>query len=467
MAFLDGFRHDVFVSYAHNDNEPYVEGDRGWVKNLVKAIRTRVVQKLGTASVDIWMDYQLRGNDSVTTTIESALNQSALLLFVSSRSYLASGWCRNELNGFLTESVGVRRRGPEQRLFMVQYDKIDRSELPSSLHDLIGYQFWTETDDHAVTLGYPTPDPNQTTYWSLVNKLAVEIAETLLNLKAGSPERSGPVVHLAEVTEDMELVRQEVEGFLRQAGITVVPTTYYPRSSPSDFQEAVDHDLKNAKLFVQLLSSVPGRKPPELPQGYSGLQYQRALAAKKEILQWRPPALDLKSVTDPEHQKLLGSKTVVAESLETFKQRIKNRLSADEVRVPLPIDKLIFVNTESGDRNIAQQIADCIYRKGFGYALSRETNVRKDLAERLHQCDGAIIVYKSSPPKWVERQQDYILTILRNMQRPPPIVAIYEGPPIPKQTGLNQRFFQTFPFDEVVDCDVLEPFLSLIRRPVP
>jgi hypothetical protein len=95
MAFLNGYKHDLFVSYAHNDNEPYIEGDIGWVKHLVKALRTGIVQAVGKDTVDIWMDYKLQGNDAITPTIMDELAGSALLLFVFSESYLASGWCRS------------------------------------------------------------------------------------------------------------------------------------------------------------------------------------------------------------------------------------------------------------------------------------------------------------------------------------------------------------------------------------
>ena len=101
----------------------------------------------------------------------------------------------------------------------------------------------------------------------------------------------------------------------------------------------------------------------------------------KEILQWRNPVLDLNSVADAEHRKLLSASTVIAEGLEVFKQRVKQRVFAPPPRVrPFTqrhAQKFIFINTESGDRKIAERIAECITRKGFGFVLSRETRVRK------------------------------------------------------------------------------------------
>lgn len=468
MAFLAGYKHDIFVSYAHNDNKSYVESDIGWVKYLIKFLRTRVVELVGSDSVDIWMDYELRGNDAVTPTIMDELAHSAILLFVSSESYLASSWCRNELNGFLNSSVGDRRAGSLKRLFMIQRDKIDRFRLPEALRNLIGYQFWIEEFGKTpIVLGYPTPDPNQSSYWSLLNKLSSEIKETLEILKKGGTESplASVVIHLAEVTDDLEPLRQEVGTFLEQAGIGILPKVYYPRDTPGKFQDAIDSDLKESKLFVQLLSGVSGRKPAELPQGYPGLQFQRAQVAQKEILQWRSPALDINSVVDAEHRKLLKSHTVIAEGIEEFKDRVKRRAFTRKVEPPSTpslAGNLIFVNTESGDRKIAQQIADCITRKGFGFALSRETSIRKDLKERLHECGGAIIVYASSPAKWVERQQDWIKKILQDRDPPPPVIAICEGQH-DKPDFVNYRYFQTICFDSDVDCDLLEPFLDQVR----
>ena len=371
MAFLNGYKHDVFVSYAHNDNEPYVEGDIGWVKHLVKAVRTGVVQAVGKSSVDIWMDYSLQGNDPITSTIMDELAGSALLLFVFSESYLASGWCKSELNGFLNSSVGNRKVGAMKRLFMVHRDKIDRYRLPQALQDLLGYQFWFEDFGRSRTvLGYPKPDPEQSAYWSRVYELSSQIGETLKILGGGTESlQFSEVVHLAEVTDDLEPLREEVEAFLKQAGIGILPKTCYPRDTPGKFQDAIDADLNQSKLFVQLLSGVSGKKPAELPQGYPGLQFQRAQVAQKEILQWRSPALNLSKVIDAQHSELLRSRTVIAENIEAFKQRIKQRAFAGHVDKPPPVRNLIFVNTESGDRKIAEQIAQCIMKEGFLYTL--------------------------------------------------------------------------------------------------
>jgi hypothetical protein len=469
MALLTGYRHDIFVSYAHNDNQPLVSGEQGWVRTLINLLRVRTVEKVGNNALDIWMDYDLFGNSPVTSTITDALTGSAILLFIGSESYLASAWCQSELNAFLARSVEDRKSDALRRLFMVSRDKLDRSRLPEPLRDLIGYKFWREDAGRPIPLGFPLPERNDTEYWSALNAISLEIADTLKTLQNGAaaPPQTGPFVHLAEVTEDLEPLRQEVAAYLKQAGINILPNSYYPRDAIRSFQDAVERDLKNSNLFVQLLSAVPGRKPADLPQGFSGLQYQLAQVAQKDILQWRNPTLDLNDVTDVEHRTLLSSSTVIAEGLEVFKQRVKERVFAPKTRLrpstQRHTQKLIFINSESGDREIAERIANCITRKGFGFVLSRETRVRNELRERLKECDGAIIIYASSPAKWVVRQQGYIRKIFQELDPPPPTVAIYETQEDHPEF-LEQRYFPTFYFDRHVTCEAIDPFLEEVQR---
>ena len=56
--------HDVFISYAHVDNEPLPPASEGWVNTLVRALKVRLAQKLGRREAcNIWMDGLLAGND--------------------------------------------------------------------------------------------------------------------------------------------------------------------------------------------------------------------------------------------------------------------------------------------------------------------------------------------------------------------------------------------------------------------
>src|SRR5271166_3762216 len=57
MAFVPVYNHDVFVSYAHIDDEPLVGAQRGWVTTLINNLEIVVRQKLGAKDLTIWMDH--------------------------------------------------------------------------------------------------------------------------------------------------------------------------------------------------------------------------------------------------------------------------------------------------------------------------------------------------------------------------------------------------------------------------
>ena len=56
------FDGDAFISYAHLDNQELIEGRKGWVANLHRALEIRVGQLLGKQP-HIWRDPKLQGND--------------------------------------------------------------------------------------------------------------------------------------------------------------------------------------------------------------------------------------------------------------------------------------------------------------------------------------------------------------------------------------------------------------------
>jgi hypothetical protein len=68
-------------------------------------------------------------------------------------------------------------------------------------------------------------------------------------------------VFLAEVTDDLQEVRVEVERYLQQQNIRVLPSTLYYFPTAEELRQAVDADLQGSTLFVQLLSPAVPRRP--------------------------------------------------------------------------------------------------------------------------------------------------------------------------------------------------------------
>src|SRR5262249_44753328 len=109
------FDGDAFISYAHLDNIELIEGRKGWVANLHRALEVRVGQLLGKEP-HIWRDPKLQGNDFFTETLIERLQRVASLITVVSPRYVKSEWTRRELAEFwkaAEQQGGIRIREKE------------------------------------------------------------------------------------------------------------------------------------------------------------------------------------------------------------------------------------------------------------------------------------------------------------------------------------------------------------------
>ena len=137
MVYVPDYDNDVFVSYAHTDNE----GEAAWVTTLEHLLNTELRPRLGTKDLQIWRDNTLDGNHPITPEIMKAIRRSACLLVIMSPSYLESEWCAKERNtflGFAREAVAAGR------IFIVNCRDTDKSGIPPEFGDLLGFQFWTK-----------------------------------------------------------------------------------------------------------------------------------------------------------------------------------------------------------------------------------------------------------------------------------------------------------------------------------
>jgi hypothetical protein len=161
MAFVPGYKHDIFVSYAHVDDVPIVEGP-GWVSTFVDRLQRFLAMRLGRADAySIWMDRRLIGNEPFSDALLHNIRPSAALIIVLSPGYLQSEWCRDETNAFL-ETVRNKSHA-DRRVFIVETRPTERSQWPEAFRNLLGYSFWKDGNNNTpLTLGFPVLDGNDT-----------------------------------------------------------------------------------------------------------------------------------------------------------------------------------------------------------------------------------------------------------------------------------------------------------------
>ena len=185
-SYVPNYKNDIFISYAHVDNEQFPGADAGWVTTLISALKKSLAQKLGRAdSYTLWMDYQLRGHQPVNSDIYVQLQESATLVFILSTGYLASKWCLLEFYTFLSQV-----NQDSGRLFMVEYEPVRAEEQLPEVKKLLNYPFWQRDDNTGEphTFGIPKPHPDRDQgYYKQLNKLATELANKLKQLQAEAP----------------------------------------------------------------------------------------------------------------------------------------------------------------------------------------------------------------------------------------------------------------------------------------
>lgn len=439
----------IFISYAHVDDYVPSGAESGWVTTLKRNLEHQLAVKAGRSDhFHLWLDHHLEHGTPFSRQLIETIRDSAALLIILSPGYLASDWCGRERDVFL-EAMRTRTARP---IFVIERDRVEESRIPDEICEFKRIRFWKEVGESGASrpLGVPQPHPSEPEYFdcllALAERLAKEVTarhaehETAPAVRAEKQRNATPTVFLADVTDDLIDERREVWTFLEQAHIPVVPEELH-FGDPETFIGRVKEPLAEAALFVQLLKS-PGKKPAGLPQGYVRCQFELARAAGKPILQWRDPDLDLSTVKDAEHKRLLQGEDVVAESLEDFKQEILKKVASFSQPEPdKSINVCIFVDACSPeDRQTAALIGDILRRYNISHFLPPETDdqdeYERDLLSNLESCTGLVIIYGDQKNSLVVRRR--LGRLVKPLQFLPskPAVAVFEGPP-PKKAPLG------------------------------
>ena len=140
---------------------------------------------------------------------------------------------------------------------------------------------------------------------------------------------------------------------------------------------------------------------------------------------------------DEAYRQLLEAETVRAEPVEEFRRAVRKRLF-EKPKEPAkkPIKAFVFVNSDPGDRSLAEEIREELKKRGVGISMplreGKASEIREDLETNLEMCSALIIVYGESTASWVRRQVMQCHRSLSRRDPPLPALAIYRGPPEPK-----------------------------------
>jgi hypothetical protein len=473
MGYIPGFQYDVFFSYSHRDNEPLplVQNASGWISALVETLEIRVARELGRREYfETWLDRdKFRGHEQIDSILERVA-ESATLLVVLSNGWLESKDCRLELDAFVKAHTGDEKLN----IFVVKLSKLNDERLvPEVLNRVPGYQFWYVKDGTPITFGDVNPPAtNDKDFNEKTVTLAIDMANEFRALaqRGGKDtmvrDPAGPTILLAEATDDVDKQRDDVRKFLDQYRdqyrIAVVPLAPYPRPG---LAKALDADLANCRLFVQLLGQWPGRRSEEAPRGYPWLQYERARDLKIQILQWRSPELELGNI-ETSHRELLERETVQATSLTQFEQEILRCLK--EKPQQQPVEHSVFIDHDRKDEQAALKIRDAlsdVMDVSRPKASGGAETIRKDRRDKMLEAESLVFLYGDVKQSWIDSELNAFKAIRHERTQPAHKQIVLEAPPTPKNPpSVVLKGMETLKADKGIDEQVIDRLKTQLLR---
>lgn len=435
------FEGDAFISYAHLDNVGLVEGRKGWVANLHRALEVRVAQLLGKES-HIWWDAKLQGNDVFALTLVDQLKRVAALIAVISPRYVRSEWGRKELEEFCkaAQEQGGLRVHDKARIFKVLKTPVPLEEQPEELQSLLGYEFFKvdSSSGKVRELDEVFGPEAQREFWLKLDDLANDLC-LLIKMLEPEPAPGTPVlpdkgtVYVAVTTMDLNDQREALIRDLEQHGYAVLPDRPLPLSAP-EVEQHVRKDLSRCRMSIHLVgatcSLVPEGGDDPLQETQNELALERSKEGSFVHLVWLAPNL---TITDERQQRFVSrlrsdqrcpaGTDLLETSFEDLRTVVDTRLKQQEKASPaappaasgtVAVPQL-YVLYDSRDAAAVGPWSDLLFHDFeviHPVFEGSETDLREYHAENLRCCDAVLIFYGAGNELWLRGK-------LREIQKSP------------------------------------------------
>lgn len=460
------FEKDLFISYAHIDNEPLTPEQQGWITRFHASLEALLSMRMG-GKARIWRDNKLQGNDVFADEIVEQFSETAVLVSVLTPRYLNSDWCNKEVAEFCkcAEQSGGMVVENKARIFKVLKAPVDTQEsLPQVVKDVLGYDFFMIEDGAPLELDSAYGEKFAQDYNRKVGKLAWDISQLLKKLETGTSDNGHdkegppkPTVYLAECSYDRNQTREILEGELKRHGYTVLPDQELPRDE-EEYVAAVERLLKRCQLSIHLVGETYGGVP-DGPSQKSEVVLQNELAAKrsksdalKRVI-WVPEGTrseqaQQQAFIDALHQDAeaqIGADLITSdiESLKTAIHAILTKLEKPEPQLPAEQAaaadqaKLIYLICNEKDRKATVPVRKFCRGLGFEVAIPAfegdATAVREAHQQLLANADAVILFYGAGDEAW-KRTIDNELKKMPGYRSGKPLLASYTFLADPKTT---------------------------------
>ena len=452
---------DVFISYAHIDDQPMMEGQRGWISQFHRSLEVRMAQLLGQ-ELKIWRDPKLQGSDLFDEALVRQFSDSKVLVSVLTPRYVRSEWCRRELEEFvrLAATQGSLTTENKSRIFKVVKTPVTAQEIPPQLSDLLsrllGFEFY-EVDpetgklrEYDETFGAIA----RQRFFERIYDLAHEIAAVLKSFEpaATAPviRPSGRTVYLATTTLELQPERDKIRRELLERGHRVLPDAPLPQLS-SEIETTVKAALAQSAVAVHLMGRHYGATPEDAAESVPALQLRWSAEAAQQAMLPRLIWLPGEGETTDERQRVLLAEIqdqpkwhfaadLFEGNLTALKKDLLQKLSPQEKKsAPAPVvvaagPARVYLMCEAADLAAVEPLEDFLFAQGLEVCLPALDGGTGD-ADTLHRenllgCDGVLVFYGSAPRAWVDiKLRDAMKAPGYGRTAPIAVQGVYVAPP--------------------------------------
>jgi len=494
MPLTKDYTYDIFISYCHSDNETLFDEPQGWIENFYTNLKTCLLKLTGKKDIAIWWDEErLKGNTYFDDSIETAIQNSAILICLNSPSYQNSEYCKQERELFYNHAKngpGIKI-GDDSRILNVLLYDIPHQEWPAEFAGTTGFPFHNEK-------GMPL-EMNKSEFKEIFLSFCDTLVTQFVKFDNG-PVDPPPIfdIFFGEVEDDLRDLRKITIDEVKKETITITDKKKNTESKKQKFEviagipppfekekheEVVNKDLEKVELSVHLLDDVAGRNiSEEEPLCYPQRQAELSLQTTKPKLIWVPADMNIETVKeknyknfllDLENNSLPNFKYVRSLKSEVAQQVIDmaNKAYDDWQTNPKPGELLI--DTHYNDQLFALDLYQKLLNKNIQPSFNPQEGDPKKydnlLNERLRHVTKLIFIYGKISCDWITERIKSTAKLVIEKRYPINKFIVLRLPPYKDLNLLN--FNQTAIKIEVmdntnslqIDANLLDQILNSIK----
>ncbi len=421
MAHAPGYDHDIFISYAHNDNYG-IAGPSGWVDVFEVGLDNWLRKRRGLNNLRIWRDKRrMDGNTLFDDAIRNALDTSAVFLALTSRNYLKSDYCRQELRRFHQfhgRQPGGLRVGDNARIFNILLNNIPHPQWPAAFQGTSGFPMHDARSD--VELGdfiAPADQAFEKQMRPIVDALEKLLANLIPPPIVENQTADDTIsIFMADVPEALQDFKDRLIAEVEYHDARIL-TDIPPPMKAAAHEAAVRQALTASRFAVHLLNEWPGRKLPDRKSfTFPRAQHELAFGQSIPQLVWVPTDLKIAAIENEDQRRFLEScdtrpralgqyefvRCLQSEFAHLLVERIAG-LREETLEASHALSYLI--DTHQKDQRYAFRLADYLLEKGaqvdFNHESSDPMVSLVKFEKSVHQVKNLILICGQVGSAWL------------------------------------------------------------------